>query len=125
MRIAIEKNASIGSLVDPRHFSDKSSAHTVVGTECTACLTARCAAPKRAALPSGTTRLIYARASPGLTLEQQVAKLSVDEHRLYILIKAMPVRHAAVKNQLQDVRCMLRAAGRVGGGLRSLSATRP
>ena len=125
VRIAIEKNASIGSLVDPRHFSDKSSAHAVVGTECTACLTARCAAPKRVALPSGTTRLIYARASPGLTLDQQVAKLSVDEHRLCILIQAMPVRHAAVKNQLQDVRRMLPAAGRAGGGLRSLSATRP
>jgi len=50
-----------------------------------------------------------------------VAKLSVDESRLCILMQAMPVRHAAVKNQLQDVRRMLRA----GGGLRSLSATRP
>jgi len=54
-RIAFEKKSSIGSLVDPRHFSDKNSTHTVVGTECIACLTARCAAPKRAALPSGTT----------------------------------------------------------------------
>ena len=125
VRIAFEKKSFIGSLVDPRHFSDKNSTHTVVGTECTACLTARCAAPKRAALPSGTTRLIRARASPGLTLEQQVAKLSVDESRLCILMQAMPVRHAAVKNQLQDVRRMLRAADRAGGALRSLSATRP
>eukprot|EP00964_Phaeocystis_antarctica_P089156 scaffold56809_cov62-Phaeocystis_antarctica.AAC.1 len=36
--------------------------HTVVGTECTACLIARCAAPTRAPLPSGITRLIRARA---------------------------------------------------------------
>ena len=71
------------------------------------------------------TRLFQARASPPLILEQHVAKLSVDEHRLCILMQAMPVRHAAVKNQLQDVRRMLRAAGRAGGGLRSLSATRP
>ena len=104
---------------------DKNSTHAAVGIECTPCLTARCAAPKRAALPIGTTRLIYARASTGLALEQQVAKLSVDEHRLWILIQTMPVRHAAVKNQLQDVRRMLRAAGRAGGALRSLSATRP
>ena len=48
-----------------------------------------------------------------------MAKLSVDESRLCILMQAMPVRHAAVKNQLQDVRRMLRAAGRAGGGLRS------
>ena len=125
VRIAVDFFVSIGSLVDPRHCSDESSTHAVVGTECKACLSARCAAPTRAALPSGTTRLIYARASPPLILEQKVAKLSVDEHHLCILIQAMPVRHAAVKNQLQDVRCMLRAAGRAGGGLRSLSATRP
>ena len=62
VRIAVEKNASIGSLVDPRHFSDRNSTHTVVGTECTACLTARCAAPTRASLPSGTVQLIRARA---------------------------------------------------------------
>ena len=125
VRIAVDLFWSIGSLVDPRHFSDKSSTHAVVGTECRACLSVRCAAPTRAALPSGTTRLIYARASPPLILEKQVAKLSVDENRLCVLIEAMSVWHAAVKNQLQDVRRMLRAAGRAGGGLRSLSATRP
>ena len=110
MRIAADFSLSIGSLVDPRHFSDKNSTHTVVGTECKPCLSARCAAPTRAALPSDTTRLFQARASPPLILEQQVAKLSVDEHRLCRLIRAMSVRHAAVKNQLQDVRRMLRAA---------------
>ena len=73
VRIAIERNACIGSFVTPRHFSDKNSTHTVVGTECTTCLTARCAAPKRVALcpmAPRLTRLIRAQASPGLTLEQ-------------------------------------------------------
>ena len=73
-------------------------------------------------VPNGTTPDATdpcASVTWSITLEQQVAKLNVDDHRLCILIQAMPVRHAAVKNQLQDVRRMLPAAGRAGGGLRS------
>eukprot|EP00964_Phaeocystis_antarctica_P089781 scaffold57344_cov69-Phaeocystis_antarctica.AAC.2 len=41
VRIAVDFLLSIGSLVDPRHFSDKNSTHAVVGTECRACLSIR------------------------------------------------------------------------------------
>ena len=66
-RIAFEKKSSIGSLVDPRHFSDKNFTRTVVDTECASCLSARCVAPTRAASSTGTTQPIHVIASPPLT----------------------------------------------------------
>ena len=66
VRIAFEKKSFIGSLVDPRHFSDKNFTHTVVDTECAPCLSAQCA-PTRAASSTGTTQPIHVIASPPLT----------------------------------------------------------